>query len=128
MYIYRIQNKYGRGPYTDFNCHLWKEKSHNDSNHPNPFQDGLRDNITFPPEKWVCGFISLEQLSKWFTKQELINLYNHDFFITKLRIKKEYVQKGNKQIIFFLSKTTMTKYFNKKAHELFINSYNYLSN
>ena len=97
--IYRIEEKENKrgpvyeGPY--FNSLggsiQWQEKYHNSPQNPTCDEDKAlvknyqqlqqQHNYQFDKFNFYCGFTSLNQITRWFTPQELINLNNQGFII-----------------------------------------------
>lgn len=86
--VYRVQNSYGKGPYTL--GLYWTDESHSISTgRPAPKDDELGDELFNLKSKYgehniLFGFTSLEKLKNWFSKNELEKLKNLKFYIEKL--------------------------------------------
>ncbi len=112
MKVYRIEHLYENqgpvfvGPYeNDFTtCESWASplsNYHGDDNHPEPFADPLLMSWEFPKNwrnHYYCGFTSLSQLKKWFTRQEIEKLKELGFILVSYKAKE--VQKGKTQCLF----------------------------
>lgn len=101
--VYRVQRPNGYGPYWLYNLWLGYGEGdavwihgHNDDTHPSPRDDGL--NVFLGAMEWKCGFRDLDQLSDWFTDEELVTLYSHGFAIYE--IEAERIQVGKRQILY----------------------------
>lgn len=99
MKIYRIEHKKKRGykfecfagPYGLSNvvsCFDWAEREHISPTHPCPDQDPLIVEAMNKNPNYVdfqgiyhCGFCSMEQLERWFSRKELSNLKELGFVI-----------------------------------------------
>lgn len=105
MWVYRIQNKDGHGPYTAFldsNSPPWATKEHSaETGCPPPTRDGFKPS-ELKQFSWRFdirfGFKDLKQLNNWFNKKELENLNKLGYNIYKIRASK--VFKGKKQVVF----------------------------
>lgn len=100
MRVWRIENKNQQGPYL-IATRTWKVKSHNDSNHPDIFEDGIE--LTVKNRFLLrCGFKSKKHLHKWFSRQEMVNLYCIGFKVSLYNCPKEHVHDtiSGKQIMF----------------------------
>jgi hypothetical protein len=112
MILYRVQNEKGWGPYgcsmSGMTSHDWadpEDPAHNSK--PCPQEDGL-DRIE---HDWICGFVTLSDLKRWFSKTELVRLaalgmhvYEIDveeyFDETRYRPRSKNIQYGFSQAIF----------------------------
>ena len=98
--VYRIENKYGNGPYVDFDHSKWTQREHSDNTgYPNPYEEDLvtsRSNIT--DHGWFCGFKNLNQLQAWFSPLELEKLKSLGFNIVRRKTNETRI--GKKQLIF----------------------------
>lgn len=106
MKIYRVENDDGRGPYWDNPCVEFNDKlfkalsSHNedDEKHPTPCYDCFSAPRLGP--EIFCGFLSLQQVRDWFTKQERKLLRDDGFKFKAFDIPKKFVWEGRKQCVF----------------------------
>lgn len=102
--IYRIESKDNKGLYDTFFASLSVDEIH----HPSPRDDesfnGIFDknnNDYKYFQKWSFGFESLKELKDWLITEENVNkLQNIGGVIKEITIDKNYVIKGNKQLIF----------------------------
>lgn len=80
--IYRIENKFGKGPYSR-NEFLINDfiAEHDDDyiSHPNPCNDPKIGR--YPEHDEICGFINKEQMLMWFTRSQLNSLLKIGFKI-----------------------------------------------
>ena len=110
--VFRVENAEGKGPYQGFTIWCrdytgygndvkdpWIRDSHGDTDHPQPYQDGLH-----MTDEWFCGFSDLDQLDRWFTNQEIFDLLRHGFMIVE--IEAEEAKYGDYQAIFKGRKST----------------------
>lgn len=100
--IYRIE-KDGEGCYKNYTS--WQKGSHTaETNKPGPFEDIklrykiLENDISL--KNYLFGFKDLKQLKKWFNTVEIKNLFERGYQIKEIKIKKEDIIFGSKQIIF----------------------------
>ena len=99
--IYRIENKDGYGPYktcadSPINSDEWTNYL---NNNPDPYNE----NLYFTSGIHQCGFKTLKQLNKWFSRTELNMLGSLGFYIVKITINpknKEDYSEGECQIVF----------------------------
>lgn len=114
MFVYRIESQHGIGPYNNGGfCHI----ALNDASHPIPSADGIHG---FVPEKYLCGFKSMEQLLEWFDEDALKELYeiNQDsldgqrlglqgviFHIAIYTVAEDCIMFGQRQLVFEHKKT-----------------------
>lgn len=101
MYVYRIQNCKGQGPYS-ISSSDWEQRSHD---YRSRCREGILDDAPAPQDdglfingKYKFGFISLSQMQSWFWPLELIRLRNYGFKPT--RVKAKCIEYGGKQIMF----------------------------
>lgn len=86
--VWRVQNKEGYGCYTFGACYksdelkrLYVVHSHLKRT-PRPDKDLGIMRLSAGAER--CGFRSIYQMLKWFTKKELFMLTKHGFYVTKI--------------------------------------------
>jgi hypothetical protein len=98
-YIYRVENDDGIGCYS---CHfseleaMYIRHKKTRRKRPLPQMDkGIDRNMT---EAEICGFISLRQAEKWFTKNELNKLLFFGCSLKKVKISK-ITARGQKQVL-----------------------------
>ena len=95
--IYRIQSDSGKGPYRGILSDDWQTQDHWDL--PSPLADsGIGHK--FIEQEHICGFKSLQQLSKWFTKKEVQNLAKRGFKIYAIKIPSDKCLRGKRQVVF----------------------------
>ena len=114
MYVFRMQNKEGRGPYHQMFTgpdgdwisyrSAWAIRAHEHPERPGlMFDDGLMHSIrrmtTFREREWRFGFKSKEQALEWFdSTTERARLAEHGFRV--VRIRAERIIYGDKQVLF----------------------------
>lgn len=102
--IWRIQNSQGVGPYHGIGHSDWKAREHSIlTGHPDPYEDlGIasfwRSLGAVEMRDWKFGFQSLEQLERWFCKEELQCLANYGFI--PVEVEASHVVSGTHQVIF----------------------------
>lgn len=95
--IYRIQSASGKGPYRGIQSDDWQTQDH--WSLPSPLADtGIGGKFKFPEQ--ICGFKSLQQLTKWFTKKEVQNLAKKGFKIYAIKIPSNKCIRGKRQLVF----------------------------
>jgi len=106
MFIYRIENKNGKGPYRGENApplEKWIDRldAHSDSSHPDAFWDekkSIEEDSKYiswmilqkpqiPETAFFCGFASLSQLHQWFSLSEIIKLKSLGFNIVQRKAR-----------------------------------------
>jgi hypothetical protein len=94
MYIYRIQNREGKGCYSDKKTK--KILKNHDKTRPLPeFDIGIER----PREKGeVCGFLNFYQIYSWFSMKELKMLLDIGYCLKKVEVKK-ITAIGQKQVL-----------------------------
>ena len=96
MYVYRIENNKGIGPYIG-NVEPWQSSNHD--NKPNPIDESLiACRSTLKNYHYYCGFKDLNQLQAWFTPCEITTLSKQGFKIK--RMKAYDIRIGKQQVIF----------------------------
>jgi hypothetical protein len=102
MFIYRIQDADGFGPYQSSKVIRDIYDHHNeiaydpDSRTPSPYCEGLG-----PVEEFHrFGFASLEQLDRWFTAEEQAALFREGFELVVLEVPDYAVRVGQHQCKF----------------------------
>lgn len=106
MFVWRVQNVDGYGPYSVEHkyCDAVK-KAHDDVlKHPVPCMDGIPEFDTLElkgllDDRWVCGFDSLEKLQVWF-EGWLDKLVSVGFLIYQFEVAENSLYKGQRQILF----------------------------
>lgn len=112
--IYRVQDHDGRGPYKPGMPVKWADK---DTGHYKgkvtnlpPFMDefpGILEELNTIYRKdggaFGCGFRSMKQMNKWFSKAEQQRLKTLGYHITKI-IPKKIVRSSEKQTVFWHDK------------------------
>ncbi len=94
--VYRIQSRFGIGPY--FNASKSQIKDikdmlirHNDQRKNKPIIDS--------EEGQYSGFLTLDSLHNWFSKQEISMLKSHKYFIYEVK-KVKIVNQDGIQVLF----------------------------
>lgn len=113
--IYRIQDADGRGPYKPGMSEKWTDKENWHykkfmTNLP-PFMDEFGPSIIdeinelFEVEggAFGCGFRTMEQLHKWFSKSEQQRLKTLGYHIVKI-VPKKIIRSSDKQTVFWHQK------------------------
>lgn len=98
MKVYRIEHETENyGPYNGkVDCNMWQSVNHTAANgRPNPFMDNL--NLEAYD---YCGFKTITQLKRWFTKKERSNLKRLGFVVKVFDISEDKVKLGDKQLLF----------------------------
>lgn len=107
-YAYRVEHqtikegKFFAGPYNSevIDKDKWSIREHVFPKHPCLFSDIFHEQKF--PKNWrtdyISGFNSINQLLDWFNQEELTELFNYGFVISKYKIKKSL--EGSKQILF----------------------------
>ena len=97
--IYRLQNSKGQGPYWHEFRDTWEDPKNNHNNLPTPYEE---KNIVdqFKAGVHVCGFKSLKQLGKWFTKKEFREMKKIGLNLVAIEVPENQIIKGKKQIVF----------------------------
>lgn len=99
MYIFRVEDSFGTGPYSysreeNKQFTSWLNRFH--GNKPDPFDEQLEF-----PNYYVCGFENMEKYRRWFSKQCRIKMANQsDFKLVKYLVKKKHVNCGENQVVF----------------------------
>lgn len=109
MFVYRIENKEGEGPYYRTDSSRWCFDPHTaETGRPGPYDDeGLSEYWTDMRLKisktYQFGFASLHQLCAWFTDAELKRLRSLGFEVVKYEMDQiEALVIGSKQAMFRL--------------------------
>ena len=109
--IFRVQDKDGRGPYKPGMSIKWADKDMGHyrgklTNLP-PFMDefpGIVEEITDMYDKqggaFGCGFTSLEQLDRWFSKAEQQRMKTLEYHMVKIKPKK-IIRSSKNQTVFW---------------------------
>ena len=98
MPLYRVQDRFGRGPYKGGNkqTKLLLEWHNEGTHHPSPAQDiGIKRSVL---DYELCGFFSLDDLLNWFTDKELDELAKEGFEMKA--VEGELTAIGNRQVLF----------------------------
>lgn len=103
IFVYRVENSKGDGPYRPNNSELgYMYKKHGKGGHPLPFRDFERPPIAV--EKF--GFDSIGKLKAWF-KGFYRSLSREGFFIAKYSVPFALAGTSGKQLIFDSSSATL---------------------
>lgn len=100
MEVWRVENQDGEGPY-DLAETSWQDEPHSkDTERPIPSHDfdeiDIKE-ILFSDE-WIFGFENFNQLSNWFSQNELKELDRYGYKPRKCKTK--YILYGGKQVVF----------------------------
>ena len=96
--VFRVENKRGVGPYRNAKV-VENIIGHHDSDneHPTPYHDkGIERGAELGKEK--CGFLSLEDLTNWFSSMDLYDLEKEGYTIAP--VKGLITAIGQKQVLF----------------------------
>lgn len=111
MRVWRVEDYYGDGPYTEKNIYNEYGETmalaHGDESHPNPYEDGLEDCVS--GRRWdgvdtgdtVCGMSTYEGLMKWFDGW-WEPLHREGYIIAEYEVPREYVAIGNSGQVMFV--------------------------
>jgi hypothetical protein len=105
QYVYRMENKDGRGPYNTIPLEYWVSSDHNDFSHPNPEEDYLgralsHYKLIHGDQNVLFGCLTLRSIRKWFTFRERRSLRGHGFTIKKVPARVIAIGKSQRQCIF----------------------------
>jgi len=88
--IWRVEDSGGAGPYrltlgSDFRDDL-DDRHSGDGVHPCPQNDdGIGRRVRSDE---ICGFNSIQQVKRWFTRDELTGLYAEGFLLKQIEVQK----------------------------------------
>lgn len=103
MLVYRVENRYGEGPYVNdnsYNC-----RCYDNVDHPEPYNDGIpiHNGISskrkYNSNDYKFAFEDTDQLIKWFN-DEINKLIEYGFSCTVYKVHGKRVIKGMKQLAF----------------------------
>lgn len=108
--VWRVQDRFGMGPYCRYGICDWQTKKHNTENGcPGPVDDLSSDDYEkffgddgIPRKYKMFGFSNLDDLKAWFEKEEIENLKEAGYFPVKIRGKILYY--GENQVVFIKEK------------------------
>jgi hypothetical protein len=91
MKVFKIENKMGHGPYSAEEAKSeWMDHPHLDGEHPLLMDESLcevktwiEQNKGYSMDDFVSGFMTLDQLERWFSPRELIKLNQEGFQIVE---------------------------------------------
>ena len=89
MYVYRMENKQGRGPYDSISD--WMEEDHvRETGRPGPWEDELMNELRVLEKYGEVLFAcpTLDAAHAWFTEQERYNLAQRGFMINRVPVKE----------------------------------------
>lgn len=117
--VYRMENKYGRGPYTPNPGFSWEDTVHTSENgHPAPQNDSFSKKVIlelYNLHRLKCGFATMEQALNWFSPSEIQRLRSKGFNLKKVLASRVY--EGTFQVLFLplqnLRKVTKTGDYNE---------------
>lgn len=97
--VYRLQNSKGQGPYWHEFREAWQDPKNDHNNLPTPYEE---NSIVerFKEGVHVCGFKSLKQMGKWFTKKEFRAMKKIGLELVAIEVPENQIIKGKKQIVF----------------------------
>jgi len=106
MYVYRIENREGLGPYQG-GVVTWR---HYDEDHPGPQQDNIPYDVVFS-QQYHYGFKSKAQLLNWFSKSDLKRFESSGFYVMRYSVPDTHfnVYKGGNQVAFLKHKASEVK-------------------
>ncbi len=111
MFVYRVQNQGGRGPYNpEIKPGLTKLREHGDQERwPIPANDGIHDHHGLKESGlWVCGFRRKKDAKTWFSGA-FRQLEKCGYKFIKFWVPKEHVKIGKKQVTFLIAAATPVK-------------------
>jgi len=87
LHIYRVENENGKGCYFEGAISINRLGKHNClARTPHPIHDvGIKRE---PVKKEICGFKSLQQARKWFTKTEFKRMAKNGYELKRCDVKK----------------------------------------
>lgn len=97
--VYRLQDSKGRGPYWHEFDEQWQDPQNNHNNLPTPYEENSISE-RFKSGFHVCGFKSLKQMGKWFTKKEFREMKKVGLYLVAIEVPEDKIIKGKKQIVF----------------------------
>lgn len=97
MKVYRIQDKYGRGPWKPGFSSKWVEFRPDHENLIPSYEEFGIDVFRYPYAKSGCK--TIDQLKRWFTESEYNKLHNYGYRAYEIKTKKLYAE-SEIQIIF----------------------------
>lgn len=102
MYVYRVENAKGEGPYAIRKnrpeLSAWSTSNHSRADGPNHRPTKYQDGLSLCPENLRYGFRPLRQMQSWFRPEELVRLGRLGYI--PVRIKAYRVYHGEQQLIF----------------------------
>jgi len=102
IYIYRIQDSDGRGPWKPGFSKNWTEdrpESEYEKLIPWPYEFGPVHKKAQPCEYLGCGCLTIDQLRQWFTPNEYRTLMKYGYRATKMPVCR-ILAKSNIQCVF----------------------------
>jgi hypothetical protein len=99
MYVFRVEDALGTGPYSytkeeNYKFTSWLNRFHGEK--PDPFAEQLEF-----PNYYVCGFADMKKYRSWFLKQCRTKMVSQsDFKLVKYLVKKKHVNCGVSQLVF----------------------------
>jgi hypothetical protein len=92
-FVFRVQDKDGRGPWKPGFSHKWVEDRPDHDNLPPWFVEfGRVDRLVLYGETCGCGCRTLDQLRRWFTKSEWRKLKKYGYRAVKIEIGRMLAQ------------------------------------
>lgn len=109
MYVWRVESKRdGSGPYVGQPIPELHDHAH-EHGLPSPHREGLSLWNESAQHPMYCGFISADQLTKWFNNGWLERLHDLGYHVVRYRVRKDLVQVGNHQCTFTRAFATKLK-------------------
>lgn len=99
--VFRVEDRYGGGPYTGINCIPGLSYKHSDKQHPGWGEDGLWDAVRGHESlyQWLAGFLSMGDAIDWFA-EEWDELELRGFSLVERRARKIAIGYSGLQVIF----------------------------
>lgn len=107
--VYRVEDRDQNGPYREADLkYMVDVRAYNRlqfrrpvPHHPlEPWSKGHRRGHK-SHDHHVCGFTSMKQLRRWFTKRDLAMLEQHGFKVNTYLVHPRYVKTGERQCTFY---------------------------
>lgn len=106
-YVWRMQDKDGKGPYNGSNVTWHNRYDYNLDLHPTPYIDGLGMYFVWPEQSWSgssqswkFAFPNKKAANKWFDALSRKELEAQGFAVKRLKVNEKVVSKSGRQCIF----------------------------
>lgn len=101
-YVYRIENKAGRGPYSTGFCSALSRELYSDARHPGPHDDRELGYFSLAyRRRFVFGFRTKAQLRSWFYPRDWRQaLHDAGYRLTKWRVPAGMAHVSDVQAVF----------------------------